>query len=56
MASLKCADIGFKCGFEVKDNDEDELMKIVTLHAQNTHKLKEIPPEVAEKIKKAIKR
>jgi predicted small metal-binding protein len=56
MASLKCKDIGMKCGFEVKDADVDELMQIVTLHAKNTHKMTEIPPETVEKIKKAIKK
>ena len=56
MATLKCKDIGMKCGFEVRDEDQDELMKIVALHAQNTHGIKEISPELAEKIKKAIKK
>jgi len=55
MPSLKCVDIGMNCGFEIKDPDQDELMKIVTLHAQNTHKMKDISPEIVEKIKKAIK-
>jgi predicted small metal-binding protein len=56
MASLKCKDIGMQCGFEVKDDDENELMKILALHAENTHNIKEISPELAEKVKKAIKR
>jgi predicted small metal-binding protein len=56
MASLKCADIGMKCSFEVKDEDQDELMKIVALHAANTHGMKEVSPELLDKIKKAIKK
>jgi predicted small metal-binding protein len=56
MASFKCKDLGMKCGFEVKDENQDELMKIIALHAENTHKIKETPPEMAEKIKKAIKK
>jgi len=56
MVSFKCADIGMKCGFEVKDEDEDELMKIVELHAKNTHKMNEIPADTKEKIRKAIKK
>ena len=39
MASLKCKDIGMQCGFEVKDDDENELMKILALHAENTHNI-----------------
>jgi predicted small metal-binding protein len=56
MPSIKCRDIGMKCGFEVKDEDEGELMQIVALHAEKTHNLKTIPPDVMEKVKKAIKR
>jgi predicted small metal-binding protein len=56
MASFKCKDIGMNCGFEVKDDNQDELMKIVALHAQNTHNMKEVPAETVEKIKKAIKK
>ena len=56
MASFKCKDIGMKCGFEIKDDNEDELMKLVAMHAQNTHGMKEVPPETVEKIKKAIKK
>ena len=56
MPSLKCKDLGMKCGFEVKDENLDELMKIVALHAEKTHNIKEISPELAEKVKKAIKK
>jgi predicted small metal-binding protein len=34
MPSLKCKDIGMKCGFEIKDKDQGELMQILTLHAE----------------------
>ena len=56
MATFKCSDLGMKCGFEVKDEDKDELMKIVALHAEKTHGMKEVSPDMAEKIKKAIKK
>jgi predicted small metal-binding protein len=55
MASLKCKDLGMNCGFEVKDQDESELMDIVALHAKKTHNLTP-NPELMDKIKKAIKR
>jgi predicted small metal-binding protein len=38
--------------FEVKD----ELIKIVALHAQNTHNMKEVSLDTLDKIKKAIKK
>ena len=56
MPSIKCKDIGMKCGFEVKDESEEEMMQILALHAEKTHNLKTIPQETMEKIKKAIKR
>ena len=56
MASFKCKDLGMKCGFEVKDENQDELMKMIALHAENTHKMKEMAPDMMEKVKKAIKK
>jgi predicted small metal-binding protein len=55
MASFKCADLGMKCGFEVKDEDKAELLKIIALHGKETHNMTETSPDMAEKIKKAIK-
>jgi predicted small metal-binding protein len=56
MPSIKCKDIGMKCGFEVKDESQDELMQILALHAEKTHNMKTIPPDVMEKVQKAIKK
>ncbi len=56
MASFKCKDLGMKCGFEVKDENRDELMKIIAMHADGSHGMKDVSPEMAEKINKAIKK
>ncbi|MBI4283231.1 MAG: DUF1059 domain-containing protein [Chloroflexi bacterium] len=56
MPSFKCKDMGMKCEFEVKDENQDELMKMISLHAANTHDMKSIPPDMAEKVKKVIKK
>lgn len=56
MASFKCKDMGMKCGFEVKDENQDEMMEIIALHAKKTHKQTEFPPDMLEKVKKAIKK
>ncbi len=57
MASFKCKDMGMKCGFEVKDESQDELMQMITLHADKTHNLKQpFPAEMQEKLKKVIKK
>ncbi len=57
MASFKCKDLGMKCGFEIKDENQDELMQMISLHAEKTHNMKgPVPPDMAGKIKKAIKK
>ena len=57
MASFKCKDMGMNCSFEVKDRDQGELMEIVALHNEKTHNNKvPLPPELMEKIRKAIKK
>ena len=57
MASFKCKDMGMRCSFEVKDGKQGELMEIVTLHNEKTHNQKvPLPPEMMEKIRKAIKK
>ena len=53
--TFKCKDIGFNESFEIKDDNRDELLKLVAMHAQNTHNLKEIPTEIKQKIDSAIK-
>ena len=56
MPKIKCKDLGMKCGFEVKDENTDELMQILAIHAEKTHQLKTIPPDLMNKIQKAIKK
>jgi predicted small metal-binding protein len=57
MASFKCKDMGTDCIFEVKGKDQGELMEIVTVHLEKTHNQKSpLPPDVMEKIRKAIKK
>jgi predicted small metal-binding protein len=34
----------------------DLLMQIIALHAEKSHNMKTIPPDVMEKVKKAIKK
>jgi predicted small metal-binding protein len=57
MASFKCKDMGMDCGFEVKDTSQGELQQIVSLHLEKTHNQKvPLPPDVMEKLRKAIKK
>jgi predicted small metal-binding protein len=52
---FSCSDIGMACGFQLRAKTEAEVMKHAKMHAMDAHGMKEMPPEVAEKIKAAIK-
>jgi predicted small metal-binding protein len=56
MPSFKCKDIGMNDNFEIKDDNQEELMKIVAMHAQSSHGIKDVSPEMMDKIKKAVKK
>lgn len=53
---FKCKDVGMKCGFEIKGlSNENEAMEIAKIHAKYAHNISEITPDLAAKVKKAIK-
>jgi predicted small metal-binding protein len=58
MASFKCKDMGMKgCKFEVKDENQDELIQIVGLHSEKTHNMKQpLPADMMSKLRIAIKK
>ena len=52
---FSCADIGMACGFQVRAKTEAEVLAHAKMHAAEAHGMKEVPPEVAAKIKASIK-
>jgi predicted small metal-binding protein len=56
MPSFKCRDTGMACPFETSAATEAELMTKIAKHASEAHGMKTIPPDVLEKVKKAIKK
>jgi predicted small metal-binding protein len=54
MPSFKCKDIGMACDFTAKT--KAELMTKIADHASKAHDLKQTPPDLMTKIKKAIKK
>ncbi|MEM1614272.1 MAG: DUF1059 domain-containing protein [Thermoplasmatales archaeon] len=44
------------CGFETKASTKEELMPLIAEHAKTAHNMSEIPPDVMEKVNKAIKK
>jgi predicted small metal-binding protein len=43
------------CDFEVRGSSEDEVMRQAAAHAQRTHGIQEITPELADRVRKAIR-
>ena len=52
---IACASIVPECPFTASAATEAELMKIVAAHAAHDHEITEVSPELAAKVKAAIK-
>ena len=52
---IACAEIMSGCTFEASAETEDELVKKVSAHAAQVHGITEITPELAAKVKAAIR-
>jgi predicted small metal-binding protein len=52
---ISCADIVPDCPFTASAATEEELLTKVTAHAAHDHGITEVTPELAAKVKAAIK-
>jgi len=52
---LHCRDVGFDCNGVIKAQTEKEVLTMAAEHARNVHGFTEITPEIANKIRAAIK-
>jgi predicted small metal-binding protein len=52
---LRCRDLGMNCGFEAKGDTEEEVLRQASAHASSVHQIKEMPPELAAKVRGAIR-
>ncbi len=52
---LSCRDVGVDCDFVARGKDEKEILAKTTDHARKAHNMKEIPKELLEKVRKAIR-
>ncbi|HEY6536609.1 MAG TPA: DUF1059 domain-containing protein [Candidatus Nitrosocosmicus sp.] len=53
--SFTCSDVGVNCNWSASSEDKEELLNKIKEHAKNEHNFEEIPPELLEKVKNAIK-
>ena len=52
---ISCADIVPECPFTASAATEEELLKQVVAHAAHDHGIREVTPELAARVKAAIK-
>ncbi len=52
---FRCGELMPGCDYVAKAENEEELMENVTQHAKSVHKIAEITPALAGKVKGAIK-
>jgi len=52
---LKCGDLMPGCDAVIEGKDEAEVMAKGAAHAKTAHRMETIPPDVAAKVKAAIK-
>ncbi len=52
---MSCKDVGPECDFVARGETDEEVMGQVAEHARTVHGMEEVPPELAEKAKAAIK-
>jgi predicted small metal-binding protein len=52
---LRCRDVGMNCDFEARGNTEEEVLQQASAHARDAHQITEMPPELAAKVKAAVR-
>jgi predicted small metal-binding protein len=52
---LRCRDVGLDCEGEIRAETEEEVLRQAAEHAQTTHNMTEMPPEVVQKVRAAIR-
>jgi predicted small metal-binding protein len=51
---VTCRDVGVDCDFEARGQTEQEVLKKCAEHARSEHGMKELPADLAAKVKAAI--
>jgi predicted small metal-binding protein len=52
---LRCRDVGLNCDFEARGTTEEEVLLKAVVHARIVHELPDVPPELAIKVRAAIR-
>ncbi len=52
---VRCRDVGVDCDFEARGTTEQEILQQCAEHARLEHGMEEIPPDLAMKVRSAIR-
>jgi predicted small metal-binding protein len=52
---VRCREVGVNCDFEARAETEQEVLQKCAEHAKSAYGMDEIPPELAAKIRGAIR-
>ena len=52
---VSCKDVGVDCDFVMRGETDQDILQQAAEHARTAHNMTEIPPEVAEKLRVAIR-
>ena len=52
---VSCKDVGVDCDFVMRGETDQDILQQAAEHARTAHGMTEIPPEVAEKLRGAIR-
>jgi predicted small metal-binding protein len=52
---IRCRDVGFDCNGVIKASTENEALALAAEHAKSVHGIKDITPEIVQKIKSVMR-
>lgn len=52
---IRCRDVGFDCDGVIRADTEQEALQQAAEHAKTVHGLKEVTPEVVQKVKSVMR-
>lgn len=53
--AIRCKDVGVDCDFEARGETEEQVLQKCAEHAREAHGFSEIPPELVEKVRAAMR-
>ncbi|MFY9561428.1 MAG: DUF1059 domain-containing protein [Terriglobales bacterium] len=52
---VSCKDVGVDCDFVMRGETTEDILQQAAEHARTVHNMTEIPPDVAEKLRGAVR-